>query len=46
MPRVLRSIRLDRDLVEKIEQLAKSEGRTFSNMLERLLKLHFKNKRK
>ena len=35
--KTLKSIRLDNDLIERIELLAGKDGRSFSNMVERLL---------
>ena len=35
--KTLKSIRLDNDLIERVELLAKKDSRSFSNMVERLL---------
>lgn len=36
-----KSIKLEQDLLDKIEALAKKENRSFNNMVESILQLHF-----
>lgn len=38
MDKQIKSIRLEEETIEKIERLAEEEGRTFSNMVERILR--------
>lgn len=38
----IKGIRFDRDLIKKVEELAKEEGRSFSNMVVRILEQYFK----
>ena len=37
-----RSITLDSGMVSKVEELAKKESRSFSNMIQRILQEYFK----
>jgi len=37
-----RSITLNPDVTKKVEELAKKEGRSFSNMVQRILQEYFK----
>jgi len=41
----LKSIRFDRDLIKKVEELAKEENRSFSNMVVRILEEYLKKKK-
>lgn len=38
----LKSMRFDRDIIKKVEELAKEENRSFSNMVQTILKEYFK----
>jgi macrodomain Ter protein organizer (MatP/YcbG family) len=37
-----RSLTLNTDVTKKVEELAKKEGRSFSNMVQRILQEYFK----
>jgi len=37
-----KSITLDGDIIKKVADLAKKDGRSFSNMVQRILEEHFK----
>ena len=40
-----KSIRFGRDLIKKVEELAKEENRSFSNMVQRIVEQYFKKAR-
>ena len=37
-----RNVTLEKDTIKKVEKLAKEEGRSFSNMVQRILEEYFK----
>ncbi len=39
-----RSITLDNSMVKKVEELAKKESRSFSNMIQRILEEYFRKR--
>jgi len=42
MDKEIKSIRLEEETIQKIGKLAEEEGRTFSNMVERILRQYLK----
>ena len=38
----LKSMRFDKEIIKKVEELAKEENRSFSNMVQTILKEYFK----
>ena len=41
-----KSITLDKEIIKKVEELAKKESRSFSNMVQRILEKYFEEKNK
>jgi len=41
-----RSVTLDKEIIRKVEELAKGKGRSFSNMVQRILKKYFEKEEK
>lgn len=42
MPTEPRNITLEKDTIKKVEEQAKKEGRSFSNMVQRILEEYFR----